>query len=73
MIVIKNVVLDLLLKTIINMDSTLLEIFEMYSHKKPELNNGSFVKVFKDSKLVNSKLKAIDLDIIFSKIKSKGK
>lgn len=55
------------------MDSTLLEIFEMYSHKKPELNNGSFVKVFKDSKLVNSKLKAIDLDIIFSKIKSKGK
>ena len=59
--------------TIINMDSALLEIFEMYSHKKSELNNGSFVKIFKDAKLVNSKLKSIDLDIIFSKLKTKGK
>lgn len=55
------------------MDTALLEIFEMYSHKKSELNNGSFVKIFKDAKLVNSKLKSIDLDIIFSKIKTKGK
>ena len=55
------------------MDTTLKEIFEMYSHKKPELNNGSFVKIFKDAKLLNSKFKSIDLDIIFSKIKTKGK
>lgn len=36
------------------------------------MNGRTFVKVFKDAKLVNKKLTSISLDIIFSKIKTKG-
>ena len=54
-------------------DSKLYKLFLKYSHQKEELNNFSFVKIFKDAKLVSSNLKSTDLDIIFSKIKTKGK
>ena len=54
-------------------DSKLHKLFLKYTHNKEELNGFSFVKIFKDSKLVNSKLKSTDLDIIFSKAKTKGK
>lgn len=37
------------------------------------MNGRTFVKIFKDSKLIDSKLSTTSLDIIFSKIKTKGK
>ena len=36
------------------------------------MNGRTFVKVFQDAKLVNSKLSTTSLDIIFSKVKTKG-
>lgn len=49
----------------------LKKVFNKYA--KGEMNGRTFVKVFKDSKLVGSKLSTTSLDIIFSKIKTKGK
>lgn len=37
------------------------------------MNGRTFVKIFKDSKLIDNKLTANSLDIIFSKVKTKGK
>lgn len=48
-------------------------IFNMYTNKGPEMNGRSFVKVFKDAKLINKNLSTTGLDILFSKIKTKGK
>ncbi len=37
------------------------------------MNGRTFVKVFKDSKLIDNKLSTTSIDIIFAKIKTKGK
>lgn len=47
------------------------KVFNKYA--KGEMNGRTFVKIFKDCKLVDSKLSTTGLDIIFSKIKTKGK
>lgn len=46
-------------------------VFKKYAEK--EMNGRTFVKVFKDSKLIDNKLTSTSLDIIFSKVKTKGK
>lgn len=51
--------------------NSLKKVFNKYA--KGEMNGRTFVKVFKDSKLIDSKLTTTSLDIIFSKIKTKGK
>ena len=50
--------------------SQLYEIFDKYAQDR--MNGRTFVKVFKDAKLTNSKLSTTSLDIIFSKVKTKG-
>lgn len=56
------------------MENTALQkVFDKYSRSSQELKNGAFVKIFKDCKILDSKLKSTDLDIIFSKVKTKGK
>ena len=49
----------------------LQKLFNKYA--KGEMNGRTFVKVFKDSKLLDKKLTSTSLDIIFSKVKTKGK
>lgn len=46
--------------------------FAMYTNNGPEMNGRTFVKVFQDSQLIDKDLNSTDLDIIFSKIKTKG-
>ena len=50
--------------------NTLYDVFDKYSADR--MNGRTFVKVFKDAKVVNSKLSTTSLDIIFSKVKTKG-
>ena len=50
--------------------NTLYDVYDKYCHDR--MNGRTFVKVFKDAKLVNSKLSSTALDIIFSKVKTKG-
>lgn len=50
--------------------NVLYDVFDKYTHDR--MNGRTFVKVFKDAKLVNSKLSTTSLDIIFSKVKTKG-
>ena len=51
----------------------LAKAFKQYTSAQPEMNGRTFVKVFKDNKLLDKKLSTTDLDIIFSKVKTKGK
>ena len=46
-------------------------IFDAYA--QGEMNGRTFVKVFKDAKVLDKKLQTTSLDIIFNKIKTKGK
>ena len=55
------------------MESGLDKPFKQYTAGQPEMNGRTFVKVFKDNKLIGKNLSTTDLDIIFSKIKTKGK
>ena len=59
------------------MESTSLDdldkAFNTYTHNTPEMKGSSFVKIFKDNKLLGKNLSSTDLDIIFSKVKTKGK
>ncbi len=50
---------------------TLLQVYKLYTPK--EMNGRTFVKLFKDCKLLDKKLSSTSLDIIFSKVKTKGK
>lgn len=50
--------------------STLYDVFDKYAQDR--MNGRTFVKVFKDAKLINKKLSSTSLDIIFSKVKTKG-
>lgn len=51
--------------------SGLKNVFMAYS--TGEMNGRTFVKVFKDAKMEDKKLTSTSLDIIFSKVKTKGK
>ena len=53
--------------------SGLNAVFAKYTNNGSEMNGRTFVKVFKDNKLMGKKLSSTDLDILFSKIKTKGK
>lgn len=49
----------------------LKKVFNAYS--KGEMNGRTFVKIFKDAKMIDKKLTSTSLDIIFNKVKTKGK
>ena len=52
--------------------SVLEKPFAQYTNNSPEMNGRTFVKVFQDNHLIGKDLSSTDLDIIFSKIKTKG-
>ena len=52
-------------------DSSLKPVFMAYS--TGEMNGKTFVKVFNDAKMLDKKLTQTGLDIIFNKVKTKGK
>ena len=52
--------------------ATLDKIFALYTNNTPDMNGRTFVKVFQDTDLIGKGLISNDLDIIFSKIKTKG-
>lgn len=47
--------------------------FASYTNNAPEMAGRTFVKIFQDNGLIGKDLSSTDLDIIFSKIKTKGK
>ncbi len=47
-------------------------VFKKCCKGKPDMDNRSFVKMFKDSKLVGKGLTTTDLDMTFAKVKAKG-
>lgn len=53
-------------------DTGLDKVFQAYSGGS-EMNGRTFVKVFKDGKVIDSHLSTTSLDIIFNKVKTKGK
>jgi len=56
------------------MESTdsLKQIFDSYNGKEKTMEGKSFAKLAKDCKLVDKKLTATDVDLIFTKAKSKA-
>lgn len=46
--------------------------FLIYTKNAPEMDSRTFVKILKDSNLLNKKLTAVDVDITFAKVKTKG-
>ncbi|SOV23908.1 p25-alpha family protein, putative [Plasmodium sp. DRC-Itaito] len=46
--------------------------FYVYTKNLPDMDSRTFVKILKDSKLLNKKFTAVDADLIFAKVKSKG-
>ena len=48
------------------------QIFMGYSKQHGSIGSATFVKIFKDNALVGDGVKTSDLDIIFSKVKTKG-
>lgn len=52
-------------------DTAMQKLFDVYS-KEEHLTGRSFVKIFKDAKVLDKHLDANGLDIIFNKIKTKG-
>jgi len=46
--------------------------FALYTNNGPDMNGRTFVKVFTDNNLIGKDLASTDLDIIFSKVKTKG-
>ncbi len=55
------------------MENSLQSLFNKYSGKSNVINGRSFVKVFKDAHLIDSKLTTTGLDIAYSKVVKKGK
>lgn len=53
------------------MADALATVFQQYAGGA-EMDGRSFVKLFKDMKMVDSKLSTNDLDLIFAKVKAKG-
>jgi hypothetical protein len=49
----------------------LLEIFEMYTSPSG-MTSSKFVKIMKDSNLLDTSLSQTDIDLIFTKVKSMG-
>lgn len=50
----------------------LKHVYQTYCKKDSQLKCSYFVKIFKDSKVFDNKFKSTSVDIIFSKIKTKG-
>lgn len=50
--------------------SGLQKIFDSYTAGKKEMDNKTFVKIFKDANLLDKKLTSNSLDILFAKIKT---
>ena len=46
---------------------------QLKSQKVPEIDGRTLMKLAKQAKLINDKLKSTDVDLIFAKCKSKGK
>lgn len=51
---------------------TLEQIFQSFTGGAKEMDNRQFAKLAKDTKILDTKLTATDIDLIFSKIKDKG-
>lgn len=52
--------------------SLLDKAFGLYTNNAPDMNGRTFVKIFQDNSLIAKDLQSTDLDIIFSKVKTKG-
>lgn len=48
------------------------QAFLIYTKNSPEMDSRTFVKILKDSNLLNKKLTAVDADITFASVKTKG-
>lgn len=48
------------------------QAFLAYTKNAPDMDSRTFVKILKDSNLLNKKLTAVDADITFAKVKTKG-
>ncbi|ANQ10824.1 Uncharacterized protein PCOAH_00053040 [Plasmodium coatneyi] len=46
--------------------------FYIYTKNEADMDSRTFVKILKDSKLLNKKLTAVDADLTFAKVKAKG-
>ena len=53
-------------------NSSLKQIFSQYPGEHKGMDGKSFVKVFKDNKILNKDFTTTDLDITFAKYKTKG-
>ncbi|CXJ25977.1 p25-alpha family protein, putative [Plasmodium berghei] len=47
-------------------------VFNIYTKNMPDMDSRTFVKILKDSKLLNKKITAVDADITFAKVKTQG-
>ncbi|EKX74071.1 conserved hypothetical protein [Theileria equi strain WA] len=50
----------------------LKEVFDSYSQKKNVLESRMYIKMFRDAKMLNSKLTTTSLDLVFIKYKPKS-
>ena len=48
------------------------KVFSLYTRNKSKMTTNQFVKVFKDNKLLDKNFNSTSIDIIFSKVKTKG-
>ena len=55
-----------------DVENNIKTIFSNYTSDKQLMENASFVKLFRDSGLLGKQFSSVDLDIIFSKNKTKG-
>jgi hypothetical protein len=55
-----------------NSQDTLKQVFADYCGGQKTMDGKSFAKLAKDTKLLDKKLTATDLDLIFAKIKDKS-
>lgn len=53
-------------------NSQLKQIFDSFNGTQKTMEGKSFVKLAKDCKLIDKKLTATDVDLIFAKIKDKA-
>ncbi|CAD2105635.1 p25-alpha family protein, putative [Plasmodium vinckei brucechwatti] len=47
-------------------------VFNIYTKNMPDMDSRTFVKILKDSKLLSKKITAVDADLAFAKVKTKG-
>lgn len=52
--------------------STLKQVFDSYNGTQKTMEGKSFAKLAKDAKLIDKKLTATDVDLIFAKVKDKA-